>query len=452
MSTDKPEKKRPKKSLSVTHPELAKEADGWDPQTLDASSGKRVAWVCRLGHSWVTSLNYRVTRNSRCPYCLNQKVLIGFNDFATTHPELLGELLDSDGTDFVAGSTSRACEWKCSHGHVYKAKPHKRTARGQGCPFCSGRQVFKGFNDLVTTHPNIAKEAFDFDPSSLSAGSHQKVKWKCPEGHIYQSELRQRINKQSKCSVCYGRQIMVGVNDLLTTNPDLAKEADGWDPREITAGSARKVKWKCPKGHNWEATVGSRDGLKSGCPVCSGRKVLPGFNDVKFLFPEIAKQADGWDPSKTLAGTHTKRKWICSEGHNWNAAVKDRCFRGDGCPSCSTYGFDLNNPAWLYLLEHPVQEWIQIGITNHPDNRINDHSRGGWAVVDIRGPMGGLITRKWEVSILEMLKNSGAKFLTGEEIGKFSGYTEAWKKETFPVESIKELMRLTDDFENEHKY
>jgi hypothetical protein len=265
---------------------------------------------------------------------LNQKVLIGFNDFATTHPELLRELLDSDGTDFVAGSTSRVCKWKCSNGHVYKAKPQKRTVRGQGCPFCSGRQVLKGFNDLATTHPSIAKEAFDFDPSSLSARSHQKVKWKCPKGHIYQSVLKQRIGNRSQCSVCYGRQIMVGINDLLTINPDLAKEADGWDPREITAGSARKLKWKCPKGHTWEATVGSRDGHKSGCPVCSGRKVLSGFNDVKFLFPEIAKQADGWDPSKTLAGTHSKRKWICSEGHNWNAVVKDRCFRGDACPSC----------------------------------------------------------------------------------------------------------------------
>jgi hypothetical protein len=63
--------------------------------------------------------------------------------------------------------------------------------------------------------------------------------------------------------------------------------------------------------------------------------------------------------------------------------------------------------------------------------------------------MDGLITRKWEVSILDMLKNSGARFLTGKEIGKFSGYTEAWTKATFPVYSINHLMQLTEEFEKD---
>ena len=34
--------------------------------------------------------------------------------------------------------------------------------------------------------------------------------------------------------------------------------------------------------------------------------------------------------------------------------------------------------------------------------------------------------------------------------GKFDGYSEAWSKSTFPVKSIKELMRLTDEFEEKN--
>ena len=147
-----------KKSLAETHPELAKQAVGWDPSQIQSNSGQVVSWKCKKEHTWETKVNYRVDRNSKCPYCLNQKVWVGFNDFATTHPEMLHELLDSAGTDFVAGSTTRVCRWKCNLGHVYESRPQNRTVRKQGCPFCAGRQVLEGFNDLLTTHPQIASE------------------------------------------------------------------------------------------------------------------------------------------------------------------------------------------------------------------------------------------------------------------------------------------------------
>ncbi|WP_426829791.1 hypothetical protein [Candidatus Planktophila dulcis] len=41
-----------------------------------------------------------------------------------------------------------------------------------------------------------------------------------------------------------------------------------------------------------------------------------------------------------------------------------------------------------------------------------------------------------------------ARFLSNGNIaGKFDGYSEAWSKFTFEVKSIKELMRLTEEFE-----
>ena len=46
-----------------------------------------------------------------------------------------------------------------------------------------------------------------------------------------------------------------------------------------------------------------------------------------------------------------------------------------------------------------------------------------------------------------MLQEKGADLSNEKIAGKFDGYSEAWTKETFPVNSIKELMWLTDDFE-----
>ena len=63
--------------------------------------------------------------------------------------------------------------------------------------------------------------------------------------------------------------------------------------------------------------------------------------------------------------------------------------------------------------------------------------------------MDGLVTQKWERSILEMLKASGADLKNSKIAGKFDGYSEAWSKSTFEVKSIKALMRLTEEFENE---
>jgi len=91
---------------------------------------------------------------------------------------------------------------------------------------------------------------------------------------------------------------------------------------------------------------------------------------------------------------------------------------------------------------------LQIGITNVPDIRLSKHKKKGWKLIEIRGPMDGLLTQKLETSILQMLKASGADLSNSKIAGKFDGYSEAWSRSKFPVKSIKELMLLTDKFED----
>ena len=66
--------------------------------------------------------------------------------------------------------------------------------------------------------------------------------------------------------------VIKGVNDLATTNPELVEEwdyeKDDLKPTEVTAGSAKKVWWICPEGHRYQSSPDSRtDG--HGCPYCS---------------------------------------------------------------------------------------------------------------------------------------------------------------------------------------
>ncbi len=185
---------------------------------------------------------------------------------------------------------------------------------------------------FATTHPDLALEADGWDPTTVTAGSHKMVGWKCGLGHEWEAEVQKRTSG-SGCPVCAGRNVLAGFNDLATVNPEIAAQADGWDPTTVTSWARKKVGWKCGLGHQWEAAVSSRS-RGSGCPVCSGQAVLAGFNDLATINPEIASQADGWDPSAITAGSGKMVGWKCGLGHQWEAVVAKRT-SVDFCPVCS---------------------------------------------------------------------------------------------------------------------
>ena len=45
----------------------------------------------------------------------------------------------------------------------------------------------------------------------------------------------------------------------------------GFNPCELSYGSAKKVWWKCDKGHEWEARPNHKSRGR-GCPVCAEAK------------------------------------------------------------------------------------------------------------------------------------------------------------------------------------
>ncbi len=437
--------KKEKLPLSVTHPELAMEADGWDPIDFTPGSSKKVSWRCVENHTWVASIAQRVTYKTTCPYCSNYKTLAGYNDLATTHPEYASQAYGWNPTTLGAGSGKKV-SWKCHLGHVSEATVESRVKNRTKCPICINKIVLPGFNDLATTHPELALEAHNWNPQSLSSGSNRKVEWRCNSGHIWFQTPVARAQGNG-CPYCSGRKAWAGFNDLSTLNPEIAAEADGWDASTIGYGSGRKMKWKCHLGHTWEARINNRAGRNIGCPYCSGNEVWVGFNDLATTHPSLALQANGWDPTSVVAGHQKKKDWICELGHQWKSVVSSRTSGGAGCPTCAKYGFDPNLEGWLYFLSHPKWEMLQIGITNFPKDRLKTHRNLGWELIETRGPMDGLIVREWETSILRMLKAKGADLSNEKIAGKFDGYSEAWSKSTFEVQSIKELMRLTEDFE-----
>ena len=180
-------------------------------------------------------------------------------------------------------------------------------------------------------------------PDSVHKGSHQKVWWHCENGHTWRSEIRVRANG-ALCPYCTRRMLWVESNDLLTLNPALASE---WDsekngelkPSDVLEGSHKYVWWKCQSGHSWRARILSRS-RGAGCPVCTGKAVIPGENDLETLYPDIAAQ---WDterngslrPDQVTSFSNRKVWWQCTLGHEWQAIVAARAVENSGCPYCA---------------------------------------------------------------------------------------------------------------------
>lgn len=433
--------------LATTHPQLSSQAVGWDPKSVSRGSRKKMTWKCHEGHTWEALIANRTSLGYGCPICSGQKVLVGFNDLETTDPEIASQAEGWDPKEYSRGS-SRKLKWRCAYGHTWVAPPKNRTGSGSGCSVCLNQTIQVGINDILTTHPELSKELDGIDGRTITAGSQRVVAWKCKQGHVYRTSPQKRSARGNACPICSGHKVSVGFNDLATTHPELVPEIDGWDPKLVSGGSAKKVDWICSLGHKWKAVVYSRAIARLNCPICSGQQVLAGFNDLRTTNPKLADEAIGWDPTTLSRGSDKKMKWQCENGHQWKAAVSSRT-SGVGCPSCAIFGFDPNREGWLYFLSHEKWALLQIGITNFPEQRLKKHKKLGWKLVELRGPMDGLIARQWEKSILEMLKRNGAKVGSDEIAGRFDGYTETWSMSSYPCKSLAQLMNsVRQDEEN----
>jgi hypothetical protein len=445
--------------FATTHPELAMQVIEGDPTKMAAGSVKKLGWECSKGHRWSTTVLSRTRNKTGCPYCAGKKILPGFNDLKTLFPDLSGQAYNWDPSS-VSPNSHKKLEWICKEKHTWKTSPNSRitsnkrssSINSNGCPYCWGRAAFEGFNDLKTTHPDIARMLVNPEEATkVTQGSEKKVSWRCDVGHIWEAAVHEIVMPGKHCPYCSGSRILIGFNDLAATHKHFANQLVDPEPTTVTAGSKKIGLWQCSEGHRWKSKIGARVSNNVICPTCSGHRVLVGFNDLQTTNPELVPEADGWSPKAVTRGSAKKMRWKCQKGHIWRASVTSRVAKKSGCPTCSISGFDPNENGYLYFIEHLSWEMFQIGITNNPDERIANHIRLGWEVIEIRGPMDGHLTQQWETAILRMLKAKGADLSNSRIAGKFDGYSEAWSKSVFHVKSIKELMQLTEDFEESIK-
>ena len=295
------------------------------------------------------------------------------------HPTKNGELVPSA---VLAGTGQKAwwylsydvpSDYKVEHlrgkhfDFEWEASVANRSKGGAGCPFLTNNLVWTGFNDLVSVAPQIASQ-WDYsknneiDPKRITVYSRAKVWWVGECKHEWQATINRRFNG-SKCPYCSRSRAMIGLNDFASKHPKLLRE---WDyerniiaPSEVTAGSKKKIWWKCSKEHSWQASISNRVAKEAtNCPYCSGRKIFKGFNDFESFCKQNNKEylLDEWDyklntisPQDITAKSGKKIHWVCFNGHKWVASALDRNY-GHGCPKCRLKGTSFPEQAIYYYI------------------------------------------------------------------------------------------------------
>ncbi len=324
--------------------------------------------------SKIRSFQRTGTDPSSCPICLNRQTVRGVNDLATTHPQLLGELSPTrneglDSTKINPGS-KRKIWWVCPEGHEYDKPLVKRTQYKEDCPYCSGARTLRGFNDLATLRPDIAKS---WHPSK--------------------------------------------------NLPDT--------PEGLALKSNRKFFWVCEKGHDYHCTVAHREEGK-GCPYCANKRLLRGFNDLATIRPDLAMEFDsdrnGLGPEQVIAGSYVRYWWKCSEGHEWSQRPIVRWNRN--CPDCAEIGYHPARPAQFYFIVHDEWRSGKAGITNQETReiRLKRHAVHGWRLVwELKHESGHKI-RQLERAVLSWVRNDLGlpQHIGKQEMSATGGWTETF--------------------------
>lgn len=101
--------------------------------------------------------------------------------------------------------TGKKYQFTCEKGHSFESLISNVFQNGTfGCPICSGRRVLKGFNDLWTTHPEIAAKLKEKeDGYKYNAGSNVKLTWVCPDcGNEKISTPNKMVSQKYICNIC----------------------------------------------------------------------------------------------------------------------------------------------------------------------------------------------------------------------------------------------------------
>jgi len=274
----------------------------------------KLRWQCKNRHEW-EAMPAAVKKGTWCPKCARKQKLT-IEEMRENAKKRGGKCLSYE---YVNVATKLL--WRCEKGHEWWAKPNS-IRNGAWCPKCAGLQKL-----TIEEMREIARERGGKCLSEQYVNGVTKLKWQCSKGHVWEAV---------PTSVKYGRWCMVCARKpkgMICEMREVAISRGGKCLSKRYINSFTKLKWMCKKGHIWMAPPKS---VKHGhwCQTCAIWK-LTGHEQITIMETrKMAEERGGVCVSEKYVNAHTKLRWQCKNGHEWEM-TPNNVRSGQWCPKCA---------------------------------------------------------------------------------------------------------------------
>lgn len=220
-------------------------------------------------------------------------------------------------TEYINSSTK--LKWRCSRGHVWKAKPSHVKA-GTWCRTCFIEDRRIGLEEMRALAASRGGKCL----SSEYVNSMTPLTWECRGGHTWKAAPSAVKYSGTWCPTC-GKRPPLSLADA----QQLASKLGGECLSTEYVRSLDKLRWRCAKGHEWEATLNSIRNNGTWCSVCAGNAP-----HTAAAMRKLAEERGGEFLSETYTRALDSHRWKCKNGHVFNISP-NKVLNGRWCPRCA---------------------------------------------------------------------------------------------------------------------
>lgn len=214
------------------------------------NSKTALEWQCHKKHIWKAKPN-SIKNGSWCPVCAGtvRKTINDMKELA----EKKGGLCLSE--NYVNSKTKLL--WQCDKGHIWETIPNV-IVNGRWCPECSGKKKL-----TIEDMKKAAEEKGGKCLSTKYPTDGTRLEWICSKGHTWKATSN-NIRRGQWCRKCSGYQKLT-----IEEMKEIAKSRRGECLSEYYRDSKSHLRWRCDKGHEWDATPNNIKIKEQWCPICS---------------------------------------------------------------------------------------------------------------------------------------------------------------------------------------
>ena len=348
-----------KNDLMSQYPNLVEE---WDfeknkvsPDEVHAKSSRMFGWICKTcGKKWKATPGNRSYNNSGCPHC-NKENVNSFCEQALFYyvRKAFADAINSDThlgmeLDIYIPSINVALEYD---GEAWHRSSKKKSIDIRKNRLCTDNNItlirirepkLEPIEGCVVFVRKDSTTDRSLDSVIKKVLKYLKVTNVDVDVEHDSGEILAQYASKKKS------------NSLAACYPEIAAEFHPTKngkltPDMVSKSARRKVWWLGKCGHEWDAIVSERTRKEFmdktgrirkpyGCPYCSGKRILVGFNDLATTHPDIASEwhptkNEGINPTDVSSGSTRKVWWLGKCGHEWETSIRNRT-RGYNCPIC----------------------------------------------------------------------------------------------------------------------